>query len=194
MWKYELTVLPFASSQHLNYPDLLFVVSPLRGCLPVITLPARVMGRNWPFWAVMGLLETARQVDQQGTHIRHKWRYFLFILQGHPVHRPKPWVLLELFKTLCSRFACQAFRRFSLKQLERQYISQSGNRIAYHSVLTAFSACIPARLHFFSQSSGNFKGSFEMLCVKSLLVFPRKGRRPKISSYATTPSDHQSML
>lgn len=75
----------------------------------------------------------------------------------------------------------------------RQDISQK-NRIGYQNALTALSACIPGRLHFFSQSSGNFKGSFEMLCVKSLLVFPRKGRRPKMSSYATTPSDHQSML
>lgn len=61
-------------------------------------------------------------------------------------------------------------------------------------ILTAFNAIIPCRLHFFSQSSGNFKGSFEMLCVRSLLVFPLKGLRPNISSYAQTPSDHQSMV
>jgi hypothetical protein len=61
-------------------------------------------------------------------------------------------------------------------------------------LLTAFNAVTPCRLHFFSQSSGNFSGSFEILYVRSLFVFPLNGLRPKISSYAHTPSDHQSML
>jgi len=60
--------------------------------------------------------------------------------------------------------------------------------------LTAFNVIIPCRLHFFSQSSGNFKGSLAILCVRSLFVFPLNGLRPNISSYAHTPSDHQSML
>jgi hypothetical protein len=52
---------------------------------------------------------------------------------------------------------------------------------------------IPVVLHFSPTFSGNRNGSLEMLCVRAVFVRPRNGRRPKRSSYAQTPSDHQSM-
>lgn len=45
-----------------------------------------------------------------------------------------------------------------------------------------------------SASSGNFRGSREMACERSELVLPRNGRRPKMSSQAQTPRDHQSIV
>lgn len=64
----------------------------------------------------------------------------------------------------------------------------------YEWRLTPLITSIPWRVHFFSASSGHFNGSLEMLYVRSEFVRPRKGLRPKVSSYAHTPNDHQSML
>jgi hypothetical protein len=52
---------------------------------------------------------------------------------------------------------------------------------------------IPVVLHFSPTFSGNRNVSLEMLCVRAVFVRPRNGLRPKRSSYAQTPSDHQSM-
>jgi hypothetical protein len=60
--------------------------------------------------------------------------------------------------------------------------------------LTLLNACSPLRLQVASASSGNAKRSFVILYVRSLFVFPLKGLRPKMSSYAQTPRDHQSTV
>jgi hypothetical protein len=99
-----------------------------------------------------------------------------------------------------SRVLAQEARDTQTLRTHNQNLSQSQGhpavkiQEAHKRLLTAFNAIIPCRLHFFSQSSGNFNGSFEMLYVRSLFVFPLNGLRPKISSYAHTPRDHQSML